>query len=83
MKRLSIDHHPSFNFIHITNKANWSYSEIPNTLLLIVANNVLISKVASNCATFKKAFEDRPNEFHGICGSKDIAIANCYKIVTN
>ena len=36
----------------------------------------------TGCATnvtgiFKQALEDRPNEFHSICGSKDDAIKIC------
>ena len=58
-----------------------------NSSLLKIAKNVQISiqdvlqmsfkKVGSNCGIFKQALENRPSEFHSICGSKDLATNVC------
>ena len=36
-------------------------------------------KVGSNFDIFKQALENRPNEFYGICDSKDVAMTICLK----
>ena len=41
------------------------------------ATNVTFQKVGSNCGIFKQALENRPNEFHSICESKDVATKIC------
>ena len=41
------------------------------------ATNVIFEKVGSNCGIFKQTLESRPNEFHSICGSKDVAAKIC------
>ena len=37
-------------------------------------------KVGSNCGIFKQALGNRPNEFHMICGLKDVAMKNLIRI---
>ena len=39
--------------------------------------NVTFQNVLSNCGIFKEAVENRPNDFHRICGSKDVAMKIC------
>ena len=41
------------------------------------ATNVTFQKVGSNCGIFKQALENRPNEFHSICRSKDVTTKIC------
>ena len=40
---------------------------------------VTFKKVDSNCGIFKQALENRLNEFHRICGSKNVVIEICQK----
>ena len=43
----------------------------------VCATNVTFWKIASNCGIIKQALENRPNEFHGICWSQDVATKIC------
>ena len=63
---------------------------LPNSLLLKVADNVLFSirnvlytwlfrKFVLIVLSSNKALENRPNEFHSICGLKDVAATVCLK----
>ena len=39
--------------------------------------SVTFLKVGNNCRIFKQALKNKPNEFHSICGSKDVATKIC------
>ena len=41
--------------------------------------NMAFPKVGSNFDIFKQALGNRPNEFCGICDSKDVAMTICLK----
>ena len=43
------------------------------------ATNATFQKVGGIFGIFKQALENRPNEFHSICESKDVATKICYK----
>ena len=36
------------------------------------AKNMTFQKFGSNFGIFKQALENRPNEFHRVCGAKDV-----------
>ena len=41
------------------------------------ATNATVKKVGAIFGIFKQALENRPKEFHSICGSKDVATKIC------
>ena len=66
----------------------WSHFEIPQLFIVEISKqcinlnkgyvtNVTFEKVGSNGGIFKQASENRPNEFHKICGLKDVALKIC------
>ena len=57
----------------------WTDFEIPNPLLLKMANNALIL-IQDVWQMWKIASENGPNKFHSICGSKD---KNLFKLLKN
>lgn len=53
---------------------SWFELEVPQ---IFIAES---SKQCINCDIFKQALGNRPNEFHMICGLKDVAMKNLIRI---